>query len=219
MVVVISYGIALCAELICLIMWFCPIVDMCYGYSIREGGERNLLYFFDIPSVFILFIATFIALDIIVFLVIKKIKRLRGKEKSRSVVPLILSFLLLAALAVQIASFYKAIFDLQEYKFELPQYNDNLFYSFKNNIPETIIVLMIIATSFSFVMCGVVTYDFIKKTDTESICGYDGSAGNDTEIKTLSEDEKIRLLVKYNELKNQGIISEEEFNEKKKELL
>lgn len=219
MVVVISYGIALCVELICLIMWFCPIVDMCYGYSIREGGERNLLYFFDIPSVFILFIVTFIALDIIVFLVIKKIKRLRGKEKSRSVVPLILSFLLLAALAVQIASFYKAIYDLQEYKFELQQYNDNLFYSFKNNIPETIIVLMIIATSFSSVMCGVVTYDFIKMTDTESVCGYDGSARNDTEIKTLSEDEKIGLLVKYNELKNQGIISEEEFNEKKKELL
>lgn len=219
MVVVISYGIALCVELICLIMWFCPIVDMCYGYSIREGRERNLLYFFDIPSVFILFIVTFIALDIIVFLVIKKIKRLRGKEKSRSVVPLILSFLLLAALAVQIASFYKAIYDLQEYKFELQQYNDNLFYSFKNNIPETIIVLMIIATSFSSVMCGVVTYDFIKMTDTESVCGYDGSAGNDTEIKTLSEDEKIGLLVKYNELKNQGIISEEEFNEKKKELL
>ena len=200
-------------------MWFCPIVDMCYGYSIREGGERNLLYFFDIPSVFILFIVTFIALDIIVFLLIKKIKRLRGKEKSRSVVPLILSFLLLAALAVQIASFYKAIYDLQEYKFELQQYNDNLFYSFKNNIPETIIVLMIIATSFSSVLCGVVTYDFIKMTDTESVCGYDGSAGNDTEIKTLSEDEKIGLLVKYNELKNQGIISEEEFNEKKKELL
>ena len=111
MVVVISYGITLCVELICLIMWFCPIVDMCYGYSIREGGERNLLYFFDIPSVFILFIVTFIALDIIVFLVIKKIKRLRGKEKSRSVVPLILSFLLLAALAVQIASFYKSIYD------------------------------------------------------------------------------------------------------------
>ena len=219
MVVVISYGIALCVELICLIMWFCPIVDMCYGYSIREGGERNLLYFFDIPSVFILFIVTFIALDIIVFLLIKKIKRLRGKEKSRSVVPLILSFLLLAALAVQIASFYKAIYDLQEYKFELQQYNDNLFYSFKNNIPETIIVLMIIATSFSSVMCGVVTYDFIKKTDTESICGYESSPGNDTEIKTLSEDEKIGLLVKYNELKNQGIISEEEFNEKKKELL
>lgn len=219
MVVVISYGIALCVELICLIMWFCPIVDMCYGHSIREGGERNLLYFFDIPSVFILFIVTFIALDIIVFLLIKKIKRLRGKEKSRSVVPLILSFLLLAALAVQIASFYKAIYDLQEYKFELQQYNDNLFYSFKNNIPETIIVLMIIATSFSSVMCGVVTYDFIKMTDTESVCGYDGSAGNDTEIKTLSEDEKIGLLVKYNELKNQGIISEEEFNEKKKELL
>lgn len=112
MVVVISYGIALCVELICLIMWFCPIVDMCYGYSIREGGERNLLYFFDIPSVFILFIVTFIALDIIVFLLIKKIKRLRGREKSRSVVSLILSFLLLAALAVQIASFYKAIYDL-----------------------------------------------------------------------------------------------------------
>lgn len=148
MVVVISYGIALCVELICLIMWFCPIVDMYYGYSIRECGERNLLYFFDIPSVFILFIVTFIALDIIVFLIIKKIKRLRGKEKSRSVVPLILSFLLLAALAVQIASFYKAIYDLQKYKFELQQYNDNLFYSFKNNIPETIIVLMIIATSF-----------------------------------------------------------------------
>lgn len=219
MVVVISYGIALCVELICLVMWFCPIVDMCYGHNIWEGEERNLLYFFDIPSVLILFIVTFIALDILVFLVIKKIKRLRGKEKSRSVVPLFLNFLLLAVLTVQIVSFYKTIYDLQEYQFELQQYNNNLFYSFKNNIPETIIVLMIIVASFSFVMCGVVTYEFIKKTDTNSVGLIDNIAEDRTETETLNDDEKIKLLVKYNELRNQGIITEEEFNEKKKELL
>lgn len=218
-------SLVLTIEVICLIFYFCPIAT-CFNYNGDEYRESIIDFLFDgAPSVLSLAF-TVVSITFAVILLVKSIKMFCGKKEG-TMFSFVFGLVFIVILSVQLIlfiTFKKSIYNIYEH-------GTILMITVPGRLCNAILILFILALILSALMLFIsAVYNFStelrksiffsmrSKKCSESKFGQDELAVNDEKL-SQKNNSNIDLLLRYNELRNQGIISEEEFAEKKKELL
>ena len=226
MVYLILCGFILCIEVVCVILYMLPLVELQIIPQYDWIGERELYknnifdYLDKIDGIFS-FSLTIVSIILVVILLVYSVKVFAKRIKSAKfcfVFNIITSVVLLL-------NFYFYVRFRNGYTWDVSGYS-GVFYYYKRTatpIVLVIFILQIVSISFSLIMQFIVSvYCFSSKLKYRFFFNLVGKGVE--EIKKGSEQsnttkDNIDLLIKINELKKEGIITEEEFEDKKKELL
>lgn len=217
--------LVLTIKVMCLIFYFCPIATRWYD----DGSKHyeRIFNFLDNSASSILSLAfTVISIAFVIILLVKSIKVFCGK-KEETMFSFVFGLFFTVILVVQLISF--AVFKKSIYN--IGEFWGGYYVTVPNRLCNAILILFIVALTLSAVMlCISAVYNFTtesremfffnmrSKKCSENKLGQDELAINDEKL-SQNNNSNIDLLLRYNELRNQGIISEEEFNKKKNELL
>lgn len=181
------------------------------GYVIQWNQYGGLTFLF-VLQIFIMIVA------IISFFICYNIKANYREESHGVVVSVIMGLMSIVALIVSFCTL--AITDVNQNGYYNVQLGFGpIFYSILNII---IVVLLIIGIVLNHTQPS---YSYRSRTSsyrpsTSSTYPSSTSQNNNLSTKpTLSENEKADLILKYKKMLDDGIITQEEFDKKKKELL
>ena len=181
------------------------------GYEIQWEQFGGLTFLF-VLQILIMIVA------IISFYICYNIKSNYEEELHGLVVSAIMGLMSLVALIVSFCTL--EITDINQYGYDIVQLGFGpIFYSILHII---IVVLLIIG-----IVLNQTQFSFSYRIRTSSYRPYTSSTytsstsqnNNPSTKPTLSENEKVDLIIKYKKMLDDGIITQEEFDQKKKELL
>lgn len=223
-------SLVLTIEVMCLIFYFCPITETVFSDGdVSVGSIIDCFYYDSVPPILSLAFSV-ISITFAIILLVKSIKVFCGKKEGTMfsfVFGLIFTVILVAQLII-FNVFKESINNFREYR---TAYRYDYSITISGRLCDAILILFVVALTLSALMLFIsAVYNFTtelrksiffnmrSKKCSESKFGQDELAVNDEKL-SQKNNSNIDLLLRYNELRNQGIISEEEFNEKKKELL
>ena len=215
-------SLILTIEVMCLIFYFCPIATRWDRYGENMYGKNIIDFVFDSASSVLSLAFTVISVAFVIILLVKSIKVFCGKKEG-TMFSFVFGLVFTVILVVQLilfAVFKKSINNIDSYGITVSR-----------GLCDAMLILFIVALTLSAVMLFIsAVYNFTtesrkmfffnmrSKKCSEKKFGQDELSINDEKL-SQNNNSNIDLLLRYNELRNQGIISEEEFNKKKKELL
>ena len=182
------------------------------GYVIQWNQYGGLTFLF-VLQILIMIVA------IISFFVCYNIKANNGEESHGVIVSAIMGLMSTAALIISFCTL--GITDVNQNGYYTVQLGFGpIFYSILNII---IVVLLIIGNniqhSYSYRSRTSSYKPSTSSTYTNSTASSASQNNNSFTKPTLSENEKVDLILKYKKLLDDGIITQEEFDKKKRELL
>lgn len=230
MVYLILCGLCLLMEVLCFIFLMLPLVTVeIYSswFNLLYSGNVSIFDYLSDSDGLLTFISAIIAIITLIAVVICSIRVYLKKEKNVKI-PFILSIVLLCVLVLQLIFFTHLKKDTS---YEVGEATNGRYY-IREQTPliKTIFIMYIINVviaaamvffsgmfSFSLKLKDKRIFNLVRK---EKIL----NNADKTESENIEKKEKIQIddiekLVRLNELKKEGIITEEEFEDKKKELL
>lgn len=227
-------AVMLAFEMVCFLLCFLPfvsitLVDNHYYKDVYKFSVFKFLEYDETRGILLFILAFFIILIVLTIILLAKIVKNCNNNSSSSS-----SFMVFNLIITMISSFHLVLFIILRVKadaFCINYYryisnNDSTgYYGFT---PLSVIVTILFVLNFilSVLMLIIITVNMfnhkLKNSKFFTII-----VGQTSEPKTNKRDifdiknqsQNIELLEKYNELFKNGVITEEEFNEKKKELL
>ena len=188
-------------------------------YNIKELNI-NSLFEMD-PCAIFSFAFTIIAIILAVVLLIFSIRIFIGKMQSAKPI-FILTIITLIVMLVQFVLFYS----LDRFTITWKYHGDDYDYSTPTIATNLLLTLFIINIVISIIMCIISSENRSSLQSSPKFYrlvygSLPISPNNSTKITNdyKEKSNNCDLLLKYNELFKNGVITEEEFNEKKKELL
>lgn len=219
-------SLVLTIEVMRLIFYFCPIMTA-INYEYMYEAKESIVYYLaegELSS-FLSLVVTVISIILVIILLVNNIKVFSDRQIG-TMFSFVFGLIFTVILVVQLIVFVKFRNTITEWG-----YFGYYSYSKPSHLCNAILILFIFALILSALMLFIsAVYNFTtelrksiffnmrSKKCSENKFGQDELVIND-EKSAQKNNSDIDLLLRYNELKNQGIISEEEFNEKKKELL
>lgn len=219
-------AVLLTFEILCFLVSFLPLLSITYTEEYHYNSRCNLYNLMN-EEYMIFILALFIIIIVLTIIFLTKIVKNYNSNSSSTTFFLTFNIIILVLTFLHLILFITLRVKVGISLYENASYDGetNYYYSWT---PLSIVVMLLFILNFIMCLLMFVIITVNKSNNTLKHTRF-FSIINEQNAETKSykhqvnnvknQSQNIELLEKYNELFKNGVITEEEFNEKKKELL